>query len=83
MNVVNVATLDIPEAMLRSLNKCIALSVDPRSQSTSHASSCTSLPALAALVTSLGPRLGGRLVEPRAQLGELDTTCNLSSFLEA
>ena len=57
------------------------MSVDPRSQSTFHASSCTFLSALATLVTSLGPCLGGR--EQKAQLGELDINYNLSTFLEA
>ena len=65
-------------------NKHLAMSVNPRTQSTSCASSCTLLPALAALVASLGPCLGSELVgEQKAQLGELDTTCNSSSFLEA
>ena len=65
-------------------NKCLATSVDPRSWSTSHAFCCTFLLALAALVASLGPRLGNRLVgEQKAQLEELDTCYNLSSFLGA
>ena len=66
-------------------NKHSAMSVDLRSWSTSHASSCTFLLASATLATSLGPRLGGRIVgprEPKVQLGELDTNCNSSSFLK-
>ena len=60
------------------------MSVDPRSWSTSHAPSCTFLPALAALVTSLGPRLDGRLAgELKAQLGKMDICYSFSSFLEA
>ena len=39
--------------------------------------------ASATLVASVAPCLGGRIVgprEPKAQLGELDTNCNSSSF---
>ena len=66
-------------------NKHLTMSVDLRSWSISRASSCTFLLALATLVTSLRPCLGGRLgglKELKAQLEELDTNCNLSSFLE-
>ena len=58
------------------------MSIDPRFGNTSHAFSCTFLPALAALVASLGCA-GGRPVGPweqKAQLGESDTNCYLSSF---
>ena len=51
----------------------------------SSASSCIFLLASATLGTSLGPRLGGRIVgprEPKTQFRELDTCYNLSSFLE-
>ena len=61
------------------------MSVDPGFWSISHAFSCTFLVTLATLVTYLGPRLGGGIVgprEPKAQLGELDTNCDLSSFLK-
>ena len=67
-------------------NKHLDMSVSPRSWSISHASSCTFLPALATLVTSFGPRLGGRIVGPwqwKAQFREPDTHYNSSSFLEA
>ena len=43
-------------------------------------------PSVATLVASLGPSLGGRLAVPwewKAQLGELNATCNSLSFLEA
>ena len=79
MNVLSVATLNVPEAMLRLLE-----------QAFSHISQglgvfLVLLPALAVLVTSLEPSLGSRCVGPwewKAQLGELDKTCNSSSFLE-
>ena len=61
------------------------MSVNLRTWSISHVSSYTFLLALATLVTSLRPYLGSRIVglrELKAQLGELDTTCNLSSFLK-
>ena len=77
----SVTTLNIPEAMLRLLEQAFK---HVRSWSTSHASSCTFLLASATLVASLGPHLGGRIVGPRelkAQLGELNTNCNSSSFL--
>ena len=66
-------------------NKHLATLVNPRSWSIFRASSCTFHPALATLITSLGPCLSGRIVgqrEPKAQLGELDTNCNSSSFLK-
>ena len=64
-------------------SKYLATPVDLRSWSISRASSCTFRLALATLVTSLGPCLGsgiGGPREPKAQLGELDTNCNSSSF---
>ena len=64
--------------MLRSLKQ--ALNHASQSWSTSLASWCTFILASTTLVTSLGSRLGSR--EPNAQLEELDTTCNLLSFLE-
>ena len=63
MKVLSIATLDIPEAMLRLLKQ--TTSVDLRSWSIAHASFCTFLAALVALVTSLGPGLGGGLWSQR------------------
>ena len=85
MNILNVATLNIPEAML-----------SPLKQAFSHLSqskvleyfSCSFLylsSGLSNLVSSLESHLGSRIVdsrEPKAQLGELDTNCNSSSFLQ-
>ena len=68
---------------LDHLNKQLAMSVDLRSWSISHVSPYAFLLALTTLVTFLGPCLGSRLMgprEPKAQLGELDTHCNVSSF---
>ena len=85
MNVLNDSMLDIPEALLSQLEQ--AFSHISHSQVLEYFS-CFFLYSFlmsATLVTSLGPHLGGRIVgpkEPKALFGELDTNCNLSSFLK-
>ena len=87
MSVLNVATLDIAEATLRLLEQAFSHVSQSKvleyfSCFFFYLSSSLSL----SLVASLGPCFGGRLVGPRewkAQLGELDTHYNSSSFLRA
>ena len=74
------------QGYIRLLEQAFSHVSQSRSWSISHASFCTFLLASATLVTSLGPRLGGRIVglrEPKAQVGELGTNCNSSSFLKS
>ena len=62
MNILSMTTLDIPEATLRPLGQVF---------------SNVSLSKVLEYLLCFGRHLDGRIVEPKVQLGELDTSCNL------
>ena len=65
-NVLNVATLDIPETTLKLFEQHLAMSVDLKPWGISHVSSHTFLLASPTPFTFLGPRLDGKILGPKA-----------------